>query len=47
MIHMDVITPFLNRLITEDIYMEILEGFEGYRDPTKVVKLHKALYGLK
>jgi hypothetical protein len=45
--HIDVITAFLNGLITKDIHMEILEGFKGYGDPTKVVKLNKAFYGLK
>jgi hypothetical protein len=44
---MDVITAFLNGIVTENIYMETPAGFEGYGDKGKVVKLNKALYGLK
>jgi hypothetical protein len=45
--HMDVVTAFLNRLIKEDIYLEIPEGFEEYGNSYKVLKLNKAIYGLK
>jgi hypothetical protein len=38
--HMDVVTAFLNRLIKEDIYLEIPEGFEEYGNPSKVLKLN-------
>jgi hypothetical protein len=41
---MDVPSAFLNAELKEDIYMELPEGFE---QPGKVVKLLKALYGLK
>lgn len=44
---MDVIIAILNGMVSKNIYIEILEGFEGHRDSTKVVKLNKALYGLK
>jgi hypothetical protein len=44
---MDVVTAFLNRLIKEDIYLEIPEGFEEYGNSYKVLKLNKAIYGLK
>lgn len=41
---MDVPSAFLNAPLTEDIYMELPEGFQQLG---KVVKLLKALYGLK
>ena len=34
---MDVRIMFLNKLITEDIYMEIPKSIEEYRGSTKVI----------
>jgi len=44
---MDVKTMFLNGELNKKVYMEIPEGFEGTRDPTKVCKLNQTLYSLK
>ena len=44
---MDVITAFLNGSISEEIFMEILDGFPGAGDPTLICKINRALYGLK
>ncbi|KAJ9556962.1 hypothetical protein OSB04_011576 [Centaurea solstitialis] len=44
---MDVKTTFLNRKLTEDVYMEQPEGFEDPKNPNKVCKLLKSIYGLK
>ena len=44
---LDVITAFLNGTISEDILMEILEGFQSAGDSTKVCRINRALYGLK
>ena len=44
---MDVITAFLNGTITEELFMEIPDGFPGADDPTQVCKINRALYGLK
>lgn len=44
---MDVITTFLNGELSDEIYMEILEGFPGAGDPAKVCYLKRALYGLR
>lgn len=38
---------FLNGELNKKVYMEIPEGFEGTRDPTKVCKLNQTLYSLK
>jgi hypothetical protein len=38
---------FLNGQLNEGLYMEIPEGFEGTKDPTKVYKLNQTLYDLK
>ena len=44
---MDVITAFMNGTISEEILMEIPDGFLGVDDPTKICKINRALYGLK
>jgi len=47
----DVVTAFLNPVLSEDVYMELPPGFEqldGNSDSDKrFIKLNKALYGLK
>jgi len=44
---MDVDTAFLNRVITEDIYITQPEGFIDPQHPDHVCKLQKCLYRLK
>ncbi|GKB54529.1 putative RNA-directed DNA polymerase [Tanacetum coccineum] len=44
---MDVKTDFLNRKLTEDVFMVQPEGFENAKYPKRVCKLQKAIYGLK
>ncbi|KAJ9540834.1 LOW QUALITY PROTEIN: hypothetical protein OSB04_027340 [Centaurea solstitialis] len=44
---MDVKTAFLNGKLTEDVYMEQPEGFIDPKNPNKVCKLLKSIYGLK
>ncbi|KAJ9546217.1 hypothetical protein OSB04_025924 [Centaurea solstitialis] len=44
---MDVKTAFLNGKLTEDVYTEQPEGFEDPKNPNKVCKLLKSIYGLK
>ncbi|KAJ9544159.1 hypothetical protein OSB04_023866 [Centaurea solstitialis] len=44
---MDVKTAFQNGKLTEDVYMEQPEGFEDPKNPNKVCKLLKSIYGLK
>ncbi|KAJ9551775.1 hypothetical protein OSB04_015820 [Centaurea solstitialis] len=44
---MDVKTAFLNGKLTEDVYMEQPEGFEDPKNPNKMCKLLKSIYGLK
>ena len=44
---MDVTTAFLDASLDEEVYMELMEGMEGYGTPRKVARLWKAIYGLK
>ncbi|KAI3744875.1 hypothetical protein L1987_57971 [Smallanthus sonchifolius] len=44
---MDVKTMFLNGHLTEDVYMVQPKGFEDLKNPNKVCKLNKSMYGLK
>ena len=44
---MDVTTAFLYASLDEIVYMELMEGMDGYGTPGKVARLWKAIYGLK
>ena len=44
---MDVKSAFLNRYITDEVYIAQLLGFENHEFPNHVFKLSKVLYGLK
>ncbi|KAJ9542042.1 hypothetical protein OSB04_028548 [Centaurea solstitialis] len=44
---MDVKIAFLNGKLTEDVYMEQPKGFQDPKNPNKVCKLLKSIYGLK
>ncbi|GJX48584.1 retrovirus-related pol polyprotein from transposon TNT 1-94 [Tanacetum coccineum] len=44
---MDVKSAFLNRKISEEVYVQQRPGFESSEYPNHVCKLDKALYGLK
>ena len=44
---MDVKTAFLNGLLEEDVYMDQPEGFVDQKNPNKVCKLKRSIYGLK
>ncbi|GJW02320.1 retrovirus-related pol polyprotein from transposon TNT 1-94 [Tanacetum coccineum] len=44
---MDVKSAFLNRKISEEVYVQQPPGFESNEYPNHVCKLDKALYGLK
>ncbi|KAJ9544634.1 hypothetical protein OSB04_024341 [Centaurea solstitialis] len=44
---MDVKKAFLNGKLTEDVYMQQPEGFVDPKNPNKVCKLLKSIYGLK
>ena len=38
---------FFNGELTEEVFMDQLEGFVNVEKPAYVCKLHKSLYGLK
>ena len=44
---MDVKSAFLNGKLEEEVYVSQPPGFEDPKNPDKVFRLHKALYGLK
>ncbi|KAJ9552953.1 hypothetical protein OSB04_016998 [Centaurea solstitialis] len=44
---MDIKTAFLNEKLTEDVYMLQPDGFVDPKNPNKVCKLLKSIYGLK
>ncbi|GJV49575.1 retrotransposon protein, putative, ty1-copia subclass [Tanacetum coccineum] len=44
---MDVKTAFLNRYLSEEVYMEQPEGFVNPKYPNRVCKLKRSIYGLK
>ena len=44
--HMDVKTAFLNGDLQEEVFVEQAPGFAQKGQEHKVLKLHKALYGL-
>jgi hypothetical protein len=44
---MDVEMAFLNRNLTEDVYMTQPEGFVDPKYPGKICELQKSIYGLK
>ena len=44
---MDVKTAFLNENLLEDVYMTQPEGFVDPKNPNKVCKLQRSIYGLK
>jgi hypothetical protein len=45
--HMDVKSAFLNGDIEEEVYVSQPDGFVTKGEEHKVLKLHKALYGLR
>jgi hypothetical protein len=44
---LDVVTTFLNGTLSEDVVMEIPEGFPQAGNPLKACRIKRALYGLK
>jgi len=44
---MDVEAAYLFADLKEEVYLQQPEGFEDPENPTGVLKLHKAIYGLK
>ena len=43
---MDVKSALLKGNLSEEVYVQQPPGFSMEKDPSKVLKLHKALYGL-
>ena len=46
LIHLDVVTAFLNGDLKEVVYMEVPEGFRNSFTSNKVCRLKRSLYGL-
>ena len=44
---MNVKSAFLNRILSEEVFVEQSKGFENLNFPNHVYRLKKALYGLK
>ena len=44
---MDVNSAFLNGFLNEEVFVEQLKGFQDPHFPDHVLRLKKALYGLK
>ena len=44
---MDVKNAFLNGELDEEVYTDLLSGFDGGYEGRKVYRLKKSLYGLK
>ena len=44
---MDIKSAFLNRNISEEVYIEQPPGFKNYKLSDHIFKLEKSLYGLK
>ena len=44
---MDVTTAFLYASLEKEVYMELMEGMDGYGEPGKSARLWKAIYGMK
>ena len=44
---MDVKTAFLNGNLLEDVYMTQPKGFVDPKNPNKVCKLQRSIYGLR
>ena len=47
LVHMDVVTAFLNGFLNEEIYLRIPKNMQNDSNRNSVFKLNKALYGLK
>jgi hypothetical protein len=45
--HVDIKSAFLNGVLAEKVYVQQPPGFSIDKDTTKVLKLDKALYGLR
>ena len=45
--HMDVKSAFLNGELVEEVYVHQPPGFIDFDNENKVLRLHKALYGLR
>ncbi|KAI8124587.1 Retrovirus-related Pol polyprotein from transposon TNT 1-94 [Lucilia cuprina] len=45
--HVDISTAYLNSTLDEEVYMKQPDGFQDERYPGQVLRLKKAIYGLK